>query len=83
MSSRFCRIMMIGLMFSSFISFTFLTTRATAERLVSRIELHPIQTITLSSEFRTGEKHGSSDTIACELRIPSGSKDQKLGSCSG
>lgn len=52
-----------------------MTTNAIAERLVHRIELHPIQTVTLtSSEFLTDVKKESSDTIAGELRIPSGIK---------
>ena len=50
-----------------------MTTNAIAERLVQRIELHPIQTVTLnSSEFLTDVKKESSVTIAGELRIPSG-----------
>lgn len=47
--------------------------RAIADRLVNRIELHPIQTETLSSsEFLTGGQQGSSVIIVGELRIPSG-----------
>ena len=46
---------------------------AVAERLVSRIELHPIQTVTLSSsQFLNSETQGSPDIIAGELRVPSG-----------
>jgi len=74
MSNRFYRILIIGLMATCF-SHTSLVTTAVAERLVSRIELHPIKTETLSSsEFLSGEKQGSSDTIAGELRMPSGIK---------
>lgn len=74
MSNRFYRILIIGLM-ATFCSLTSLVTTAVAKRLVSRIELHPIKTETLSSpEFLTGEKQGSSDTIAGELRMPSGIK---------
>jgi dienelactone hydrolase len=50
-----------------------MTTDAIAERLVQRIELYPIQTVTLnSSEFLTDVKKEPSVTIAGELRIPSG-----------
>ena len=56
-----------------FICLAVMTTNAIAERLVQRIELHPIQTVTLnSSEFLTDVKKESSVTIAGELRIPSG-----------
>ena len=53
----------------------------TAERLVSRIELHPIQTMTLTSaQFLNGDKQGPPATIAGELRIPLGGRSYS-GSC--
>jgi dienelactone hydrolase len=41
--------------------------------LAARIELHPIQTLTLTDQqFLTGDKNGKAVTIAGELRIPRG-----------
>ena len=57
----------------AFLCLMFLATAAIAERLVSRIELHPIQTITLTgAQFLNGDKQGTPATVAGELRIPSG-----------
>ena len=57
----------------AFLCLMFLSTAAIAERLVSRIELHPIQTITLTgAQFLNGDKQGTPATVAGELRIPSG-----------
>lgn len=75
MSNRFYRIFIIWIVLASFLSLTSPVARAIAERWVQRIELHPIQTVTLnSSEFLMDEKKDSSDTITGELRIPSGIK---------
>lgn len=63
----------ICFMSAIFFYLTLLVTGAIAGRLVSRIELHPIQSVTLSSsQFLKSEKQGSSNTIAGELRLPSG-----------
>ena len=57
----------------AFLCVMVLPTAVNAERLVSRIELHPIQTMTLTSaQFLNGDKHGPPATIAGELRIPLG-----------
>lgn len=73
MSNRYYRMSMICFMFGAFFNLTLLVTGAIAERLVSRIELHPIQTVTLSSsQFLSSEKQSSSDIIGGELRVPSG-----------
>jgi hypothetical protein len=71
MSNRFYRIMMIGLMLSSLISLTSLAAKVFAERPARRIEIYPIQTVTLSSsQFLNSEKQSSSDI--CELEERSG-----------
>ena len=57
----------------AFLCVIVLATAAIAERLVSRIELHPLQTMTLTSaQFLNGDKQGPPATIAGELRIPLG-----------
>jgi dienelactone hydrolase len=56
-----------------FLVITMGAVTALAERPVRRIELHPLQTVTLTpAQFLTGEKQGSPATIAGELRLPLG-----------
>ena len=57
----------------AFLAITVGAATALAERPVRRIELHPVQTVTLTTtQFLTGEKQGPPATIAGELRLPSG-----------
>ena len=73
MSNRFYPIIMIWFILATLLSLTSLLTIAFAERPVRRIELYPIQTVTLSSsQFLNSEKQSSSDIIGGELRVPSG-----------
>lgn len=52
---------------------TVVAATALAERGVRRMELHPMQTVTLTTaQFLAGEKQGPPATIAGELRLPSG-----------
>jgi hypothetical protein len=61
----------------AFLAITVGAATALAERPVRRIELHPVQTVTLTTtQFLTGEKQGPPATIVGELRLPSGGESR-------
>ena len=67
-SGRYERVIIV---WWAFLGVILLATATLADQPSLRIELHPIQTETLTAEqFLTGEKPGNPVTIAGELRMP-------------
>jgi hypothetical protein len=71
--SSSCRNRSFRVAMLAFLGITMGAATALAERPVRRLELHPLQTVTLTiAQFLAREQQGPPATIAGDLRLPSG-----------